>query len=66
LEGLCKRLNEKGPHKFEYIKIPAISLSFARNKGLTLSKTQYVAFCDPDCVLAPNWAAEIVNTFDKK
>jgi GT2 family glycosyltransferase len=47
----------------DYQVIPAKSLSFARNEGVRRAKTELVAFCDTDCTLEPNWAAEIIDTF---
>ena len=52
--------------KFKYINIPEISNSFARNYGLNKAKTNYVAFCDVDCILEKNYISEIINTFQKE
>ncbi len=49
--------------EFQYIEIPAKSLSYARNYGVEHAVTPKVAFCDSDCILPLNWASEILNTF---
>jgi GT2 family glycosyltransferase len=51
--------------EFKYINVLAKSLSFARNTGLRMAKTDLVAFCDVDCILEENWSNEIVKTFKK-
>jgi glycosyltransferase involved in cell wall biosynthesis len=51
--------------KIHYEIIPAKSLSYARNDGLKKAKTDLVAFCDTDCELENNWAAEIIRTFEE-
>jgi glycosyltransferase involved in cell wall biosynthesis len=53
-------------HEFvtlKYMRIPAKSLSYARNEGIRKSKSKIIAFCDVDCKLESNWAAEILKTF---
>lgn len=48
----------------EYETIPAKSLSYARNHGLRKARTQYVLFCDVDCILDNQWAKAIVEAFE--
>lgn len=48
---------------FVYERIPAKSLSFARNTGIKKSNTDLVAFCDADTILPSGWASEIVSVF---
>lgn len=47
----------------EYIPIPAKSLSYARNYGLNNVKTNYIAFCDVDCILDRQWSCAIREAF---
>lgn len=49
--------------KFIYLNISRTSLSFARNKGVSIAKTNIVGFCDADCKLQKNWAEEIKKIF---
>lgn len=46
------------------IREPRQGLSYARNTGLKLSHTDYVAFTDDDVEAAPDWAATIVEALD--
>jgi glycosyltransferase involved in cell wall biosynthesis len=46
------------------IREPRQGLSYARNTGLKLSHTEYVAFTDDDVEAAPDWAATIIEALD--
>lgn len=64
VKGIIKSIN--GKHiTAKYINIPAISLSYARNYGLNIAATNYIAFCDADCILDKYWAYEIMQVFKK-
>lgn len=62
IKNFCDQISSK-EKEFSYIEIPAKSLSYARNYGIEKATTDYLAFCDSDCILAENWANEIVKTF---
>lgn len=55
MEKECSRLK----HETTYRKIPALSLSRAKNTALQLSQTRYVAFTEPDVLVAGDWAAKL-------
>jgi glucosyl-dolichyl phosphate glucuronosyltransferase len=48
----------------EYIKEERQGLSFARNRGILESDTEYIAYMDDDCEASSRWLAEIINTFE--
>ncbi|MBS3093533.1 glycosyltransferase family 2 protein [Candidatus Pacearchaeota archaeon] len=50
---------------FLYKKIDPISLSYARDLGIKLSDSKIIAFTDIDAIPYPNWAEEIVNSFNR-
>lgn len=53
----------KNHRRIRYILQDADGLSNARNKGIELSRSRYVAFLDDDAVAKPDWAANIVSAF---
>jgi len=62
VKDLCQSLSNQSI-EIKYLRIPAKSLSFARNEGIRLAQARYIAFCDADCILQSNWLAEILSTF---
>ncbi len=44
-----------------YTRVPGKGLSRARNAGLALAGTRWVAFTDDDCLPEPNWLRELVR-----
>lgn len=63
--ALIDKISRLPNSKLSRIEIPAKSLSYARNFGINLSSTDYVIFCDIDCILPTNWAKEIVHTLEE-
>ena len=63
IREFCRKLTNKR-NKIIYKKIQAKSLSYARNFGIKLSKTNLVLFTDCDAILEENWAFELSKTFD--
>jgi len=65
--AFCKEMSNKNI-KINYIKIPAKTLSYARNYGIKISKASIILFTDSDAIVDENWAKEIFKTFsiDKK
>ena len=63
LARLAQRLSN---HRisFRYQAIPARGLSFARNQAIAGSKTDILAFIDPDGVARPDWAVSLKGIFD--
>lgn len=60
------KLNEKGDNvTFLYENIPDVSLSYARNYGVKRSKTSFIAFTDPDCIVTRNWAYKLYQELKK-
>jgi cellulose synthase/poly-beta-1,6-N-acetylglucosamine synthase-like glycosyltransferase len=64
-KSLCKRLSNKNI-KIICKNIPAKSLSYARNIGIKLSKTDIILFTDADAIPSQNWAFELTKTFNSK
>lgn len=64
IKAECKFLS-KSQNKIFYKKIPAKSLSFARNLGIQLAKEEIVLFTDSDALPDKNWASEIIDTYSK-
>jgi glycosyltransferase involved in cell wall biosynthesis len=62
-EKLCIKLTESTTHKFKYILIEPISLSYARNYWIEKSSTDYCLFLDADAISDEKWASEIVKVF---
>ena len=48
----------------EYVNIPEISVSFARNYGIKCSKTEIVCFIDADALADSNWVNNLSKTFE--
>lgn len=59
---LCNNLSTKNV-KIVYKIITAKSLSYARNLGIKLSKTDIILFTDSDAIPSENWASELTRTF---
>lgn len=62
----AKKHGEKyaGTKGVTYIVEPKPGLSRARNIGVARSQGSVVAFLDDDAVASPDWASEIIKTFD--
>lgn len=45
--------------RFNRIEIPAISISYARNRALETARTDLILYIDPDAIADPHWAAEM-------
>ena len=66
IKKLSNQLSNK-EIKIIYKNIPAKSLSYARNLGVRLSKTDLVIFTDADGIPNTTWASELLKLFlDKK
>ena len=48
-----------------YFLEPNQGVSFARNRGVTETKSELVAFLDDDVVPAPHWISSLINGFDQ-
>lgn len=64
IKKLCQSFNGNKNNKINYIYTPPRGLSDARNKGISASKKNIVAFTDSDCVTDKNWAKHICVSFD--
>lgn len=53
-----------GSKNVRWIYQPTPGLSLARNRGVQESRYPLVAFIDDDAIAAPQWAAEILETFN--
>lgn len=60
-EALLARIDDP---RLLVIREPRQGLSYARNAGVKLSHSDYVAFTDDDVEAAPGWAATIIETLD--
>jgi GT2 family glycosyltransferase len=60
-QSLAKKYNEMS--NIDVIYSSPNGLSRARNMGLSISKTEFVAFTDDDCILGKNWLEEILEAF---
>jgi glycosyltransferase involved in cell wall biosynthesis len=49
-----------------YVYEPNRGLSYARNRGIDRARHIIVAFTDDDCLVAPDWAQEIVTHFAQR
>jgi len=65
LQDTYNKLNRGISHTFKYLKIPAKSLSFARNYGMEIASNNHIAFIDPDAVAEKKWASNIIKEFKK-
>lgn len=52
-------------YECEYLITEKSGLSYARNIAISMCDTPYLGFLDDDAIAAPNWAEEIVNTFQR-
>lgn len=43
-----------------------VGLARARNLGVSLSKSEIVAFTDDDCIVDPNWIASLLECFESE
>jgi GT2 family glycosyltransferase len=55
-----------GDLDFQYIVIPAVGSSYARNQGLQRSANDIVLFTDPDAVADPLWAYHMQKSFERE
>lgn len=51
------------PVPVRYVLEESQGLSFARNAGIRAARGDIAAFTDDDCVVAPDWAARILQAF---
>jgi len=65
IKSFCEKLSSKNI-KIIYKNIPAKSLSYARNKGISLSKTEIILFIDADAIPLQDWAFELAKIFNSK
>lgn len=52
--AIAKNILERGNFKYKILKEENQGVSFARNKGIKESNSQYICFLDPDDFLTPN------------
>jgi len=55
-----------GDLKFQYLQIPAVGSSYARNQGLKQSANDIVLFTDPDAIADPLWAYYMRKSFERE
>ena len=61
IKDICQNHETIGYHY-----IPSTGLSDGRNKGIEVSKYDYVAFTDPDCVVEQLWLKNLCETLNLK
>ena len=49
--------------RLDYIHSDVVGLSAARNLAITASSSPILAFTDDDCLVSPNWVAQIADAF---
>jgi len=47
------------------LSLPQCGPSVARNRALEITKGEFVAFTDSDCIAAPNWINELLACFSQ-
>jgi len=58
-KGICAEYDS-----VHYCRIPGKNLCEGRNKGIELSRSDYVALTDPDCVPCPIWLKSLKEQLD--
>lgn len=65
-DEIKKFCHSLGNSKINYIYTPPKGLSDARNKGMSITKKNIIAFTDADCIVDNNWADNIFLSFKTK
>ncbi len=65
-ETICKKFERENPGiNFQYHIETSQGLSFARNKGIEVSKGKIIAFIDDDAIAEPDYASNILKVVNK-
>lgn len=65
-EKICMSYEKQYPQKITYIYQENRGLGGARNKGMQLTKTQFVSFLDSDDWIVPEYVENIIFQLEKK
>lgn len=58
------RLAAESGISLRYVFEPRPGVTFARNRGAKEARFPYVAYCDDDCSVGPNWLQQLIEGFD--
>lgn len=64
-ESAAFRDKLEGFKNLEYIVTEKAGLSYARNIALAECRSPYIAYLDDDAIPEPDWAAQVLNAFDR-
>lgn len=63
---IAKSFVQRSPEKFTYTREPHQGPAYARNRGASQSKGEYILFTDADCIPSPDWIHGIVSSFESE
>ncbi len=63
-EEILSAFKESTKIDFRYITQPNRGVSAARNSGIKVSKGNYIAFTDDDCIVPTDWLEKLLSTIE--
>jgi len=50
--------------RIQYVRASSRGLGKARNEGMTIARSEWIAFTDDDCIVRPHWFTELQRAFN--